>query len=114
MKGSLRISSQLERNPKVLTVTRGKLQDSHLNEVGGLFLCSTSRAILSSFSQLERRLDSLYATQEVPQSYPLQHERKPEIPTTTLEEPHVTKLISRLGPIFLSHSKFWAPQTPDL
>ena len=47
---------QLEKNHEINLST--------LDEVH--FCCSASRAILSSLSKLKRRLDSLYATQEVP------------------------------------------------
>ena len=57
-----------------------------------LFSCSTSRAIPSSLSKLERRFDSLHATQG-----------GPEIPVTTQDESRVSHHASRRAPCAPSH-----------
>ena len=77
---------QLEKNHEI--------NPSMLDEVH--FCCSASRAILSSLSKLKRRLDFLYATQEVPRdtlcnsrgtpSFPPQREKSPVFPISSPDE----------------------------
>ena len=57
-----------------------------------LFSCRTSKAIPSSLSKLERRFDSLHATQG-----------GPEIPVTTQDESRVSHHASRRAPCAPSH-----------
>ena len=86
---------------------------STLDEVH--FCCSASRAILSSLSKLKRRLDSLYATQEVPRdtlcssrgtpSFPPQREKSPVFPTSSPDEGWFPCFNSRGIPTFPSHFK---------
>ena len=87
---------QLEKNHDIPSSTWDEAQ----------YPCRSSRSILSSLSELESRLDSFYAIQEIPQntrcnsrgtpSFPWQLEKNPVLPTssqtradsrdTTLEE----------------------------
>ena len=62
-----------------------------------LFFCSASRAFPSSLSKLERRLDSLHATQG-----------GPEIPITTRDERRVSHHKSRRAPCFPLHMEMRA------
>ena len=72
---ALSFPPQLEKNPEIHT----SIQDGPNSRV-----CSYSRGIPSSPSQLERRPDSPEATQEVP-----------DIPVETGEEPQASHHISR-------------------
>ena len=87
MKGTPSFPPQLEKNNEISPSKRDQ----------ALFLCSALRASLSSLSELERKLDSPYASQGIPQdthcnsrgtpSFLPQLERNPMVPTAKLEEP---------------------------
>ena len=64
--GSLKSTSYLNRNPKFPAATREKPGDSPLKVRWGLFCCSVLREIPPSHLSLQRVLDTLDATQEVP------------------------------------------------
>ena len=80
-----------------------------------LFPCSALKAIQSSQLKCERRLDSLYAFQEVPRvtrrnlrgipSFLLQLEKSPVFPTSSRDEGQFPCFNSRGIPTFPSHLK---------
>jgi len=84
----------LKRNPKPPATTRENPGDYPVNERGGVFSYSTQKAISSSLSRLERRRDSLHATQGGPETQS-QLEMKPEFPATSREESRVSHLLFR-------------------
>ena len=120
MRGSLSSPLQLEKNPKLPATTRENPRDFPLNVRLGTSPCSSLRAILSSFSKLERKLECLQATQEVPQDtrrnsrrklrfppqlkkshmFPIHLEMRADSPASTREESRLYPHASRGG---LSH-----------
>ena len=84
----------LKRNPKPPATTRENPGDYPVNERGGVFSYSTQKAISSSLSRLERRRDSLHATQGGPETQS-QLEMKSEFPNTSQEESRVSQLLFR-------------------